>query len=169
MLQRLKDHLDKYPDAGLKFFYGGVYSQWYYCPFYVGRLYFRTAEHYMMYEKAILFDDQEIAEKMIQTEEPRQVKRMGKLVKNFNQAIWDKEKFDIVLRGNWYKFSSDTFLREELLSTKNTVLVEASPTDIVWGIGRGTTYPFLRDFDTWRGENLLGFAIMLVREELARQ
>jgi ribA/ribD-fused uncharacterized protein len=142
-------------------------SQWYPAPFEVDGCLFPTAEHYMMVHKALLFDDRETAERMLRAPDPRAVKTVGRSVKGFNEEIWDANRFTIVVNGNHAKFSQNTSLRAFLVATRTRILVEASPQDRIWGIGlaadsEAATNPF-----AWRGLNLLGFALMVVRDRLA--
>ena len=91
-------------------------------------------EQYMMAGKAGLFGDSEIREQILKCSDPKQIKALGRKVRSFDQKVWDKFKYAIVLLGNWYKFSQNRELREFLLSTGGSVLVEASPYDNIWGI-----------------------------------
>ena len=126
------------------------------------------AEQYMMAEKARLFEDKEIEAQIMQTTSPREMQALGKKVKNFDQAIWDKVKYSIVLNANYYKFSQNKEMRADLLATENKVLVEASPMDKIWGIGLAEEHPDAHNPIAWRGKNLLGFALMEVRDELKK-
>lgn len=141
-------------------------SQWWPAPFKVDAVSYATAEHWMMAEKAALFGDHEIASRIVAAESPKQVKQLGREVRGFDSVRWDCEKFRIVAEGNAHKFGQNPSLRDFLLSTENTVLVEASPVDSVWGIGLAADDDRARNPLQWRGENLLGFALMQVREEL---
>ncbi|WP_431217369.1 NADAR family protein [Puia sp. P3] len=80
--------------------------------------------------------------------------------------MWDKHKFDLVVAGNYHKFSQNEQIREFLLASGDKVLVEASPRDRIWGIGMGGDNPAAGIPSKWKGENLLGFALMEVREKL---
>ena len=142
-------------------------SQWYPCQFEVEGLTYTSAEQYMMAEKAKLFGDEEIRAEILNTDDPRMCKALGRKVKNFDKAVWDKEKEHIVRKGNTKKFLQNSALRNFLLSTGDKVLVEASPTDRVWGIGMGKNNPDALDPQKWRGQNLLGFALMNVRDFFA--
>lgn len=110
-------------------------------------------------------NDFDMYKKIMRCNDPRTIKYVyGRNVKNFNQKVWDENKFDIVYQGNLLKFSQNTFLRNYLLNTGDVIIVEASPTDTIWGIGLS-----IEDAErglTWRGENLLGKAIMKVRDTL---
>jgi ribA/ribD-fused uncharacterized protein len=125
--------------------------------------YFENAEQYMMWRKAWLFKDEEVAYKVIDTPDPRTVKALGKDVQNFDQRLWDACKFDIVVLGNLYKFSQNKHLGQKLLDTGKKILVEASPSDKIWGIGLDEETARKTPEDDWPGENLLGKALMRVR------
>ena len=99
---------------------------------------------------------------------PKQIKALGRKVRGFDQKVWDKFKYAIVLNGNWCKFSQNRNLREFLLSTGDSVLAEASPYDNIWGIRLSANSLEAQDPMKWRGQNLLGFALMEVRDELRR-
>ena len=122
----------------------------------------------MMAGKAKLFSDQEIREQILKCSDPKQIKALGRKVRRFDQKVWDKFKYAIVLNGNWCKFSQNRNLREFLLSTGDSVLAEASPYDAIWGIRLAASSPEAQSPMKWRGQNLLGFALMEVRDELRR-
>jgi len=143
----------------------GIYSQWYPSKFIEDDVEFNTAEQYMMYYKAMLFDDTDIAKKILETNSPKDIKALGRKVKNFDEKEWDATKEAIVLRGNILKFEQNLDLKEELLShPSNTVFVEASPLDKIWGIGF-TAQNALKNKTKW-GSNLLGKVISQVRQLL---
>lgn len=141
-------------------------SQWYPAGFIVEGVHYYSAEHYMMAGKAKLFNDQEILQKILVSKSPVQVKALGKQVRGFQQAVWDAHCSQIVIAGNLAKFSQNPALSAYLLSTGNKVLVEASPVDRIWGIGLGEDAANIQNPLTWRGQNLLGFALMAVRDQL---
>ncbi len=145
------------------------FSQWYDAPFLEKELYFLTAEHYMMYHKTILFDDHAIAERVLQADNPGAAKSLGRQVSGFSEAVWGQHRFDIVTNANLAKFSAHPALKNFLLNTNNRVLVEASPVDRLWGIGLAADSPKAKKPNTWRGLNLLGFALMAVRDTLQKE
>lgn len=142
------------------------FSQWYNSPFTEDGNSFATAEHYMMFGKAKLFDDAEAMEKALNAKNPGAVKAVGRSVRGFDQAVWNANKFDLVVNANLAKFSSNDDLRDFLISTGKRVLVEASPVDKVWGIGLAQDDEAASNPNRWKGENLLGFALMEVRKQL---
>lgn len=136
----------------------GYCSQWCLSPFITldGKK-FTNAEQYMMYRKALLFGDNLIADKIIKAYNPRDIKQLGRIVKNFNDDVWNKHKCTIVFEGNCMKFLQNPNIRSKLLSSYengNAHFVEASPYDAVWGIGMAKSTA-LRHRIRW-GTNYLG-------------
>jgi ribA/ribD-fused uncharacterized protein len=145
----------------------GCLSQWWPSPFDVDGRRYASAEHFMMWSKAILFGDEETAAEILGAEHPNIAKSLGRKVAPFDVGVWERERFGIVVAGSIAKFSQHDDLRTYLLGTRNRVLVEASPRDRVWGIGMGASNPDSIDPASWRGLNLLGFALMQARHHLA--
>lgn len=141
-------------------------SQWWAQPFSVDGTTYRTAEHWMMAEKARLFGDAAAEAGVLASATPKEAKAWGRQVQGFDTDTWDAHKFDIVRTGSTHKFSQPD-LRAYLLSTDDAVLVEASPSDAVWGIAMGAKNKRCHDPRQWQGENLLGFALMAARDVLA--
>lgn len=141
-------------------------SQWWPSPFTVDGVGYATAEHWMMAGKARLFQDPEALGRVLAAEHPAEAKKAGRLVRGFDDAVWERERFDIVVEGSVHKFTAHEELRAFLLGTGDRVLVEASPRDRVWGIGISASHQAASDPEHWRGLNLLGFALMEARERL---
>lgn len=142
------------------------FSQWWLSSFEVDKVIYKTAEHWMMAKKAELFNDKETFEKIILANSPAEVKKLGREVKNYVDTVWLENRFEIVRQGNFYKFSQNKDLKQFLINTKERVLVEASPVDPIWGIGMATDHKDVNNPEKWKGLNLLGFALMEVRDEL---
>ena len=142
------------------------FSQWFPKGFSIDKIYYETAEHYMMAEKARLFDDSMVDE-ILKAKSTKEVKALGRRVKNFDENIWNKVSFDVVVKGNMAKFSQHQDLKQFLLSTSSRVIVEASPYDKVWGIGMLADNEMATNPLKWKGLNKLGFALMFVRDEIA--
>ncbi len=141
-------------------------SQWWSAKFVVDEVEYFSAEHYMMAEKARLFKDDKNLTNIIGAKSPAQAKQFGREVVGFREDEWVKNRYEIVKRGNMAKFSQNADLKEFLLSTKNRILVEASPVDTIWGIGLPKDNDHVENPLKWRGLNLLGFALMEVRDLL---
>ncbi|MFF8631671.1 NADAR family protein [Streptomyces werraensis] len=141
-------------------------SQWWPSPFTVDGVEYATAEHWMMAAKARLFDDTEGERRVLAAGHPSEAKKAGRLVRGFDEEIWRRERFGIVVEGSVHKFAAHGELRSFLLNTGDRVLVEASPVDRVWGIGLAADAETANDPARWRGPNLLGFALMEARRRL---
>ncbi len=148
------------------FFWNGIYSQWYEASFTIDGISFNTCEQYMMYKKALLFGDKDIAKQILSTSIPDEQKSLGRLVKGFDRTIWDQHCFSIVYEANLAKFSQNPELKKELIATGDRVIVEASPYDYIWGVKMRDTNENIESPEKWNGLNLLGFAIMTVRNQL---
>ena len=144
----------------------GCLSQWWPSAFTVDGVTFAAAEHYMMWRKALLFGDDESARRIVTASHPRQAKMLGRRVRDFDEPTWTAERYGIVVDAGVAKFGQNAGLRDFLAGTGRRVLVEASPTDRVWGIGLAATDERSADPAQWRGLNLLGFALMEARERL---
>ena len=143
------------------------FSQWYNkAPFRVDGILYQTCEHYMMWRKAKLFDDGIAAAMIRACPYPDVAKQLGRDVTGFDEATWQEHRSQIVVTGNLAKFTQHEALRDFLLQTGDAILVEASPRDRIWGIGLDATHPNAHNPLKWRGLNLLGFALMSVRETL---
>ena len=142
------------------------FSQWFDAPFAVEGVCFPTAEHFMMAKKAQLFGDESVDQRVLVAANPGAAKALGRKVTGFSEDLWLEHRSRIVFQANLAKFSQHEALREYLLQTDERVLVEASPVDRIWGIGLAASDPRADDPNHWQGLNLLGFALMSVRDAL---
>jgi ribA/ribD-fused uncharacterized protein len=141
-------------------------SQWFPVGFEIDGIQYKTAEHYMMAEKARLFADMKMEKRIIDAPTPNDAKGLGRKVAGFNEEKWKNACFQIVVKGNTAKFSQNPRLKSWLLKSSPLILVESSPVDPIWGIGLHQDDPASRDPFRWNGTNLLGFALTLVRDQL---
>jgi len=148
------------------FFWNGIYSQWHKAPMTIDKIEYNSCEQYMMHQKALLFGDEDIAEQIMQETNPREQKKFGRMIRNFDKTIWDKNCLAIVYEGNLAKFKQNHELREEMLKTGNRFFVEASPVDNIWGIGLDENAEGIDDPSHWLGLNLLGQALNLVKNQI---
>ena len=173
-IEELKQELLKGREFKYLFFWGhtqkdnniidkSCLSQWFHSRFEIDNICYPTAEHYMMAEKARLFD-LSMLEQILEAKTTKEVKSLGRKVKNFDEKIWNEKSFDIVFKGNLAKFSQNSNLKDFLLSTSKWIIVEASPYDKVWGIGMLENHEHASSPLRWRGLNKLGFVLTEIRE-----
>ena len=142
-------------------------SQWYPCQFTVNGVEYNCVEQYMMHKKALTFGDNETAKAILKSANPKEQKRLGKTVKHFDESKWNNICYDVVKEGNIAKFSQNSVLKDYLVGTGDSLLAEASPTDLKWGIGLAANNPHAMNPDRWIGQNRLGKILMEVRSMLA--
>lgn len=145
----------------------GYLSNWYLSGFEVGNIRFSSMEQYMMYQKAVRFDDDEVAGKILMTDDVAHIKELGRLVTNFNENIWNGIRQIIVYEGLLAKFSQNKILCDRLKATGDSVLAECAVKDKIWGIGLSMRDPKRLEMSQWRGQNLLGYALMMARYKLS--
>lgn len=143
------------------------FSQWHESPFVVDGERYLTAEHFMMAEKARLFCDEEIRQQILAAPTSALTKSLGRKVRGFDETIWRQNRFAIVVRANEAKFTQNSALARFLVGTGSRILAEADSMDRVWGIGLGQEDERVKNPNQWRGLDLLGFALMQVRANLA--
>lgn len=142
------------------------FSQWFPAPFSVDDQTYPTAEHWMMAEKARLFEDDQMLSEILDAPDPKTAKALGRKVKDFEKEVWDDRCFEIVRQGNIHKFQQNELMKDYLLSTSSMIIVETAPRDRIWGIGMGQSNENATNPLRWRGRNLLGFVLTEVREML---
>lgn len=128
---------------------------------------YHTAEQYMMYHKALMMGDSSVADKIRQADTPAEAKALGREVKNFKQEVWDRKCDEVVENANYLKFSQVEECKRALLGTGDREIVEASPSDRIWGIGFDSENALGKESE-W-GANKLGKALMRVRERLRKE
>ena len=146
----------------------GYLSNWYLSDFMIDGIRFSSMEQYMMYKKAIMFKDTEIAEQIMQTSDVGKIKSLGRSVRNYNESRWNGMRQIIIYNGLLEKFRQNKELADRLLSTDEDILAECAVQDKIWGIGRSMTDPARYNTTEWTGENLLGYSLMMVRDELRK-
>lgn len=141
----------------------GYLSNWYLSDFCVDGIPYSSMEQYMMYQKALLFGDMETAGQILSTTDVGKIKALGRLVKEYDDIIWNGMRQIIVYQGLFEKFRQNAELKEKLLATQDHILAECAVQDRIWGIGLSMKDERRFDLRKWQGQNLLGFALMRVR------
>ncbi len=144
----------------------GFLSNWYLSDFVINGITFSSMEQYMMYEKAVLFGDNDVAAQILDTDNAGKIKALGRAVVNYNDVIWNGMRQVIIYDGLMEKFCQNEELKKMLLDTEDAILAECAVQDRIWGIGCSMTDDKRFDIAQWEGENLLGFSLMRVREKL---
>lgn len=142
------------------------FSQWHKSLFIVNGIEYNSTEQFMMHQKAILFNDREIADKILKSFSPKEQKSLGRQVKNFDADMWNKRALETVYKGNYAKFTQNEELLKLLFSTTGKTIVEASPTDKIWGIGLEEEDERISNRLFWEGTNWLGVILTELREKL---
>lgn len=144
----------------------GYLSNWYYSDFSIDDVEYTSMEQYMMYQKAIRFQDISIAEDILATQDVGQIKKLGRRVSGYNDHIWSGIRQIVVYEGLKAKFAQNDNLRKQLVETQDAILAECAVKDCVWGIGLSMHDPNRLNLEQWRGKNLLGYTLMMVRDGL---
>ena len=131
--------------------------------FTVNGITFSSMEQYMMYQKAVCFKDEEIAEKILATTDVAVIKALGRQVKGHNDGYWNGVRQLLVYEGLKEKFTQNENLKKLLLDTEDSILAEGTVNDRIWGIGLSMKDSNRLESEKWRGQNLLGYALMMVR------
>jgi len=137
-----------------------MFSNWYIRDFKVKGITFNCGEQYMMFAKAKLFGDEKVAQEIMLEMDPKKQKALGRKVSGFVQAVWDEKCVPIMIAGLTPKFLQHKDIGDALVKTEGTILVEASPSDKIWGCGLGQSNPRIFDKDNWPGQNLLGDRVL---------
>lgn len=144
----------------------GFLSNWYLSDFTVDGIKFSSMEQYMMYQKAVVFKDKDIASQILKTNDVARIKDFGRQVSNYNDSVWNGMRQIVIYKGLLEKFRQNEKLKKALLDTGDDILAECAVSDKIWGIGLSMKDSNKNDIKSWKGQNLLGFALMLVRDEL---
>lgn len=142
----------------------GYLSNWYLSPFTVEKKNFSSMEQFMMYQKAICFGDEAVAKNILSTDDTSQIKALGRQVKNYDEHIWNGIRQIVVYEGLLAKFLQNKDLKDRLKSTGGAILAECAVKDLIWGVGLSMKDPNRLDKTKWKGQNLLGYTLMMVRE-----
>jgi ribA/ribD-fused uncharacterized protein len=143
-----------------------LYSHWYKCDFFVAGEKYCCVEQYLMYRKAILFGDNDVAKKIMNSSRPSWHRMLGKQITGFDKKKWHDHCRTFSLEGNLAKFSQNPVLKEALMQSAGKFFAEASPYDRVWGIGLSLSNPQNLVRANWRGKNWAGESLDATRKEL---
>lgn len=160
---------DRVTDTHVYFWGDPTLSNWGPSPFEWKGQHFYNSEQAYMWEKAMTFGDKEVAQKILETDNPRMAKDLGRVVWKYDDKIWSEKRYQVMLDVCLAKFSQNSDQRETLLNTGDRILVEGSPYDKIWGVGIHWAEESILDENNWKGQNLLGKVLMKVRDILKSQ
>ena len=144
----------------------GVLSNWYPSKFTCLGAEYSSMEQYMMHRKALCFCDEEIATKILETDDVSKIKILGRQVKDYNDNVWNGVRQIVVYDGLLAKFSQNEEMKSVLKGTGEVILAECAVKDKIWGIGLSMSDPKRMDISEWKGQNLLGYTLMMVRNKI---
>lgn len=129
---------------------------------------YMCSEQYLMKKKQEMFDfdNEHLADAIMSSDNPAMIKAFGRKVGYFDEDTWNKRKYQVMCDALYLKFTQNDDIRMKLIQTGNVLIAEASPTDKVWGIGMSKDEASGSTQNQWRGTNLLGFALIRVREQI---
>ena len=144
----------------------GYLSNWYMSDFEVDGIEYSSMEQYMMYQKAKYFRDESMMDEILKTRDVSLIKKLGRCVSNYDSTYWNGIRQIVVYRGVYEKFNQNPDLKEKLKGTGDAILAECVRSDKIWAIGLSIDDEDRLDISKWKGQNLLGYVLMMVREEL---
>lgn len=146
----------------------GFLSNWYLSGFVYADKKFSSMEQYMMYQKASCFHDEKTASEILDIDDMARIKELGRRVAGYDDNVWNGLRQIIVYEGLMAKFFQNEELKQQLMMTGDATLAECAIRDRIWGIGLSMNDPGRFDRENWKGQNLLGYALMMVRNKLCR-
>lgn len=149
-------------------FWGGIFSNWYKSKFTINNIEYNCVEQYMMWAKAMTFHDNETADLIMSTNDPKKQKEYGRKVRGYIEEVWQAIRYETVRNAIFAKYDQNPHLQSILLSTDPYIICEASPYDLIWGIGLAADHKDAVNPGKWKGTNLLGMATMDVRATLIK-
>ncbi|KAK1295238.1 hypothetical protein QJS10_CPA16g00569 [Acorus calamus] len=120
-----------------------------------------SVEHYYQAQKFHEIDSplaKDCIDQIKSVKSPEEAARIGRMMQrqcpDLVRSDWDAVKINVMYKALGCKFTKYPHLHKILLSTKGSVLIEASPHDLFWGGGRDG-----------EGLNYLGRLLMQLRSE----
>jgi N-glycosidase YbiA len=123
----------------------------------VNGVYWSTVEHYYQAQKFVGTEDAVVIPLIYAADTPELAAALGRDCTRRLRPDWDIVKTQVMREAVFKKFLTHGDIREILLMTGDSLLVENSPTDYFWGCGKDRT-----------GQNHLGKILMSVREEIRK-
>lgn len=144
----------------------GYLSNWHLSEFKLNEIEYTSMEQFMMYQKAVCFNDEKTAREILETDDVSYIKKLGRLVAGYDENYWNGIRQIVVYDGLLAKFSQNENLKKQLKGTGHAILAECAVKDRIWGIGLSMNDPDRLNPVKWQGQNLLGYTLMMARGKL---
>ena len=138
------------------------------CPIEIDGYEYLCNEQYIQSQKALICGDEYTAHEIMKMSDPRQMKRAGNRVRNYDDRKWKENCDEVVMTCVRKKFKTHEKAAEALLETGERLIGEAT-TSLKWGIGLHIRERAVLDTDLWSGKNTMGQMLMKMRAELQKE
>ena len=154
-------------DGNILAFFGELnpFSNFHPSPFTYDGVQYHSAEQMIQYMKACFFEDEIIAQHILQCDNALECKQIARNISGYKREEWMKAAKVMCENGIFEKFKQNEPLANLLMSTENQLLAEASK-DTDWGIGMSLYDERCLIRSTWYSQGLLGSILEGVRRRL---
>lgn len=141
-------------------------SNHYRSPFTLEGTSYNCVEQYLAQQKALLAENQQLADKAMDCNDPADHKAILNTLKRETQEQWREKAEEIITKAIRAKFNQNSHLAAFLIETFPRTIGEAS-TDKVWGIGLRLEDKDVLQESAWvKDGNLLGRTLSEIRQEM---
>ena len=139
------------------------YSNFHYSPFVLNNTKYANAEQWIQHQKCLLFNNNDTANKILETDNPYEIKQLSRNITGFDKDTWRSKGYNICYKGVEAKFKQNESLFSMLKSTSSKRLIEAT-TDRLWGTGVAFRDANVLTEDKWYNLGWLSEMLQTIRE-----
>ena len=152
-------------DDSVVAFFGNLnpFSNFHPCEFHLDNITYHSSEQYIQLKKAEYFKDYKTAEKLLNTKNGPECKKLSKEINNYVHDQWKQVAKQISEPGITAKYFQNPRLMRVLASTDKRTLVESSK-DSLWGTGIPLQSTDALDKNKWKNVGILGEILMNIRD-----